>query len=62
MRATLQLIASLGARLIIPGHRAPFTGVQQALDVAFSRLDYLSADPVRNARNAAKVLLKFLLE
>ena len=28
---------------------------------AFSRLDYLSADPVRNAQNAVKVLLKFLL-
>lgn len=26
-----------------------------------ARLDYLSADPVRNAQNAVKVLLKFLL-
>lgn len=61
VRATLELIAALDARLVIPGHGAPFTGVQQALDVAFSRLDYLSADPVRNAQNAVKVLLKFLL-
>jgi hypothetical protein len=32
-----------------------------ALDRARSRLDYLAADPVRNAENAVKVLLKFLL-
>lgn len=61
VRATLELIATLGARLVIPGHGAPFSGVQQALDTAFSRLDYLSAEPVRNAQNAVKVLLKFLL-
>lgn len=61
VRATLELIATLGARLVVPGHGAPFSGVQQALDTAFSRLDYLSADPVRNAQNAVKVLLKFLL-
>lgn len=61
VRATLELIATLDARLVIPGHGAPFSGVQQALDTAFSRLDYLSADPVRNAQNAVKVLLKFLL-
>lgn len=59
--ATLELIATLDARLVIPGHGAPFTGVQQALDRAFSRLDYLAGDPVRNAQNAVKVLLKFLL-
>lgn len=61
VRATLELIAKLDARLVIPGHGAPFSGVQQALDNAFSRLEYLSADPVRNAQNAVKVLLKFLL-
>ncbi|MEO8599076.1 MAG: MBL fold metallo-hydrolase [bacterium] len=61
VRATLELIATLDARLVIPGHGAPFTGVQQALETAFSRLDYLCADPARNAQNAVKVLLKFLL-
>lgn len=61
VRATLELIAALDARLVIPGHGAPFSGVRQALDVAFSRLDYLAADPLRNAQNAVKVLLKFLL-
>ncbi|NMM37649.1 MAG: MBL fold metallo-hydrolase [Glaciimonas sp.] len=61
VRATLELIATLDVHVVIPGHGAPFNGVQQALDVAFSRIDYLSADPVRNAQNAVKVLLKFLL-
>ncbi len=59
--ATLDMIDSLGARFVIPGHGAPFTDVQGALARARSRLDYLAADPVRNAQNAVKVLLKFLL-
>lgn len=60
-RATLELIAGLDLRLVIPGHGAPFTDVRTALDHAFSRIDYLAADPRRNAQNAVKVLLKFLL-
>lgn len=60
-RATLELIAGLDVRLVIPGHGAPFAGVQKALDTAFSRIDYFAADPVRNAQNAVKVMLKFLL-
>jgi glyoxylase-like metal-dependent hydrolase (beta-lactamase superfamily II) len=61
VRATLDLIASLRPRLVIPGHGAPFDDVEASLQRAYSRLDYLSADPVRNAENAVKVLLKFLL-
>jgi glyoxylase-like metal-dependent hydrolase (beta-lactamase superfamily II) len=61
VRATLELIAGLDVRLVIPGHGAPFAGVQQALATAFSRIDYLAAEPARNAQNAVKVLLKFLL-
>lgn len=60
-RATLELIATLDVRLVIPGHGAPFTDVKPALGRAFSRLEYLRADPVRNAENAVKVMLKFLL-
>ncbi len=60
-RATLELIASLDVRLVIPGHGAPFANAQKALDTAFSRIDYFIADPVRNAQNAIKVMLKFLL-
>jgi glyoxylase-like metal-dependent hydrolase (beta-lactamase superfamily II) len=61
VRATLDLIASLRPRLVIPGHGAPFDDVEASLQRACSRLDFLSADPVRNAENAVKVLLKFLL-
>jgi glyoxylase-like metal-dependent hydrolase (beta-lactamase superfamily II) len=60
-RATLDLIESLDARLVIPGHGAPFTDVAESLQRARSRLDFFSADPLRNAQNAVKVLLKFLL-
>ena len=60
-RATLALIDTLDVRLVVPGHGAPFTDVKAALGRAASRLDYLQADPVRNAENAVKVMLKFLL-
>ena len=60
-RATLELIASLPVRVVIPGHGAPFTDAKGALQRAFSRLDYLAAEPQRNAQNAVKVMLKFLL-
>jgi glyoxylase-like metal-dependent hydrolase (beta-lactamase superfamily II) len=60
-RATLELIATLDVNIVIPGHGAPFTDVGAALKRAFSRLDYFVADPARNAQNAVKVLLKFLL-
>jgi glyoxylase-like metal-dependent hydrolase (beta-lactamase superfamily II) len=61
VRATLELIASLDVKLVIPGHGAPFADAGKALATAFSRVDYFAADPVRNAQNAIKVLLKFLL-
>ncbi|OWY28350.1 MBL fold metallo-hydrolase [Herbaspirillum robiniae] len=60
-RATLELIRTLDAKLVIPGHGAPFTEVGDALEKAFSRLDYLEADALRNAHNGIKVLVKFLL-
>lgn len=60
-RATLELIAGLDVAVVIPGHGRPFTDVKGALARAFSRLDYLSSEPARNAQNAVKVLLKFLL-
>lgn len=60
-RATLQLIDSLDARLAIPGHGRPFGDVRAACARALARVDYLAADPLRNAQNGVKVLLKFLL-
>ena len=59
--ATLDMIAALDVRLVIPGHGAPFAAVAAALSRARSRLDYLQAAPARNAENAVKVILKFLL-
>lgn len=59
--ATLELIAGLDVRLVIPGHGAPFSDAAAALSRARSRLDYLQAAPARNAENAVKVILKFLL-
>ncbi len=60
-RAVLERIATLEADVVIPGHGAPFSDVTRALDVAFSRLDYLQADPARNAKNTLKVLIVFKL-
>jgi glyoxylase-like metal-dependent hydrolase (beta-lactamase superfamily II) len=60
-RATLELIDTLDVRLVIPGHGAPFTDVKPALERAFSRVDFLAADPYRNAENAVRVMVKFLL-
>jgi glyoxylase-like metal-dependent hydrolase (beta-lactamase superfamily II) len=60
-RATLAQIAGLDVRLVIPGHGAPFTDVAGALERASRRLDYLAADPARNAQNGIKVLVKFRL-
>lgn len=61
VKATLELIATLDVKLVIPGHGAPFTEVGKALETAFSRVEYFMADPARNAQNAVKVMLKFLL-
>ncbi len=60
-RATLEQIAALDVRLVIPGHGAPFDDVAGALERAFRRLDYLEADRARNAQNGIKVLVKFRL-
>ena len=60
-RATLELIDTLDVDLVIPGHGPVFTDVKDALKRAFSRLNFLEASPVRNAENAVKVMLKFLL-
>ncbi len=61
VRATLDLIGTLDARVVVPGHGRMFGDVRAALGRACSRLDYLAADPRRNAENAVKVLVKFLL-
>ena len=60
-QAVLEEIARLKPRMIIPGHGAPFENTEAALERAFSRLAYLRAEPLRNARHALKVLIVFKL-
>lgn len=61
VEATLDLIASLPARFVIPGHGPLFTDVASALTEARSRLAFFKANPRRHARHAAKALLKYHL-
>ena len=58
---TLDLIESLSASMVIPGHGKPFMDAAKSIATARSRLDYLATDPQRNARHGAKVLLKYKL-
>ena len=59
--ATLDLIESLDARLVIPGHGAPFTDVAAALARARSRLARFRAEPASHARHGIKALTKYHL-
>jgi glyoxylase-like metal-dependent hydrolase (beta-lactamase superfamily II) len=60
-RATLEMLAALDVRTVIPGHGTPFTSYHAALDRAFARLAAFEADPLRMARNVLKVMLSFSL-
>jgi hypothetical protein len=58
---TLDLIESLGAKWIIPGHGAIFQDVESALSVARKKLNGFVQSPSKHARYGAKVLLKYKL-
>jgi glyoxylase-like metal-dependent hydrolase (beta-lactamase superfamily II) len=60
-RATLDMIAGLDVRVVIPGHGEPFADVAAALDRAYRRTAAFEADEMRVARHALKVLLTFHL-
>lgn len=60
-QAVLDLVSTLDVGVVIPGHGAPFSDVDAALERAFSRIAWLRADPTRNAKNALKVLIVFKL-
>ncbi|MEO8306059.1 MAG: MBL fold metallo-hydrolase [Betaproteobacteria bacterium] len=60
-RATLDLLAHLDIQVVIPGHGEPFTGIEAALDRAWTRLNAFEADSLRVARHALKVNLMFSL-
>ncbi len=59
--AVLDLIESLGACCVIPGHGAPFMDVAGALHRARMRLASFRADPARHRRHGIKVLVKYHL-
>jgi glyoxylase-like metal-dependent hydrolase (beta-lactamase superfamily II) len=61
VQATLDLIAALPVRAVVPGHGAPFRDVAAALAHARERLAAFRADPSRHARHALKVMLKYHL-
>lgn len=58
-RATLDMIASLGVRTVIPGHGDVFGGVDAALERAYRRADSFAGDDERMARHALKVNLTY---
>ncbi len=58
---TLDVIERLAPRTVIPGHGGVFGDVPAALARARRRLDGFVAEPLKHARYAAKVLLKYKL-
>jgi glyoxylase-like metal-dependent hydrolase (beta-lactamase superfamily II) len=59
--STLGLIEDLLPLTVIPGHGAPFVYSNEIMSHARDRLAAFVANPVKHARHAAKVLLKFKL-
>jgi glyoxylase-like metal-dependent hydrolase (beta-lactamase superfamily II) len=60
-RATLESIARLDVRTVIPGHGRVFGDSGPALERAFRRLEGYERDVTRLARHAAKVMIVFAL-
>jgi glyoxylase-like metal-dependent hydrolase (beta-lactamase superfamily II) len=60
-RATLEMIALLDVRTVIPGHGDPFADVARALERAFQRTVAFEADTLRVVRHALKAVLTFAL-
>jgi glyoxylase-like metal-dependent hydrolase (beta-lactamase superfamily II) len=60
-RATLDMLAALPTRVVIPGHGEPFADVSAALARAYERVEAFEADSMRMARHALKVMLMFTL-
>lgn len=59
--ATLDMIEALAPSVVIPGHGNVFGDAPSAIEIARRRLDAFVRDPLKHARHAAKVLLKFKL-
>jgi len=59
--STLDLIESLEPQTVIPGHGRAFSYTPEAMKIACERLEAFVRSPIRHARHAVKVLLKFKL-
>ena len=59
--ATLDLIGQLDPLMVIPGHGSVFNYSAGVLETARRRLDSFVSNPIKHARHASKVLLKFKL-
>ncbi|MBI3715941.1 MAG: MBL fold metallo-hydrolase, partial [Betaproteobacteria bacterium] len=59
--ATLDTIAQLAPRLIVPGHGAPFAELAPSLDHARAKLLAFAREPAKNARHVVKGLFVFAL-
>jgi len=57
----LDLISSLDVGTVLPGHGPAFANPHAVIETARRRLASLRADPVRNARYAMKVMIKYLM-
>jgi glyoxylase-like metal-dependent hydrolase (beta-lactamase superfamily II) len=60
-RDTLEQLAKLDVRIVIPGHGQPFSDFGFALERNFARLRAFEADEARTARHVLKVMLTFSL-
>jgi len=60
-RATLEMLARLPIKTVIPGHGRPFAEPQAAIERCFKRLEAFEADETRLARHALRVVLTFAL-
>ncbi len=58
---TLETIAALNPRIVIPGHGPPFAEVGAALERCFGRIQASRGNPERMARHALKAMLTFML-
>jgi len=59
--ATLDLIERLKPNVVVPGHGSVFFYTPQILGLATQRLNAFVKNPLKHAKHAAKVLLKFKL-
>ena len=60
-RTTLETIAGLPIRTVIPGHGKPFTDVDAAVQRSFQRLAAFERDELRMVRHVLKVMFVFSL-